>query len=250
MMSRVPSRRVVLGGATAAGVALTGLRHNSNNSRPPQGFRAGFGAYHGTLDGGKLYANNQAAGTVTVVDLVKRRPLAVLTGFAQPRQGVMLSPAQDSLYVTNFLGDRVTKVSTATNQRIAEIGGFQGIRGLSISRDGRRLYAANSVENAISFVDTASGATLRQVPVGQDPYGAALAPDESLLFSGNLKDNSLTAVDPADGTVLGTVTGLIGPRQAIHFSNDSKTAWVLNMDLTIAVVNVERLKVVRTIGDR
>ncbi|MFD8097417.1 YncE family protein [Streptomyces malaysiensis] len=201
-----------------------------------------------TKDGKRLYANNQAANTVTVVDLAASRPVTVITGFAQPRQGVKLAPAEDMLYVTNFQGDRISTVDTATNKPVKEIGGFNQVRGLSISRDGTRLYAANSGDNTVSIVDTASGATLHRTPVGQQPYGAALAPDETILFSGNLGGNTLTAVDPGPGSVIGTVTGLIGPRQAISFSADSKTAWVLNEDLTIAEVDVPALKVIRTLG--
>ncbi|MFJ3825435.1 YncE family protein [Streptomyces nodosus] len=201
-----------------------------------------------TNDGKRLYANNEAANTVTVVDLAASRPVSVITGFAQPRQGVKLAPAGDILYVTNFQGDRITTVDTTTNKPAKEIGGFNQVRGLSVSRDGTRLYAANSGDNTVSIIDTASGATLQKVPVGQQPYGAALSPDETVLFSGNLGGNTLTAVDPDTGTVIGTVTGLIGPRQAISFSADSKTAWVLNEDLTVAEVDVHALKVIRTLG--
>lgn len=42
-------------------------------------------------DGKKMYVNNQAHNSVTVVDLVKRKPIDVITGFAQPRQGIKVS---------------------------------------------------------------------------------------------------------------------------------------------------------------
>lgn len=203
-----------------------------------------------TGDGAVLYANNQAAGTVTVVDQAARRPVAVITGFAQPRQGVQLSPAEDTLYVTNFQGDRITKVDTATHERIAEISGFVQVRGLSISEDGTRLYAANSGDDTVSIVDTVSGATLRKVPVGRQPYGAKLSPDETVVLSGNLAGNSLTAFNPGTGEIIGTVHGVVGPRQAISFSHDSSTAWVLNEDLSIAEVDVDDLTVTRTLGRR
>ena len=203
-----------------------------------------------SADGAELYANNQASGTVTVVDVARQRPVAVIPGFAQPRQGIQLSPAQDLLYVTNFQGDRITKVDTATNQPIAEIGGFDQVRGLSISSDGATLFAANSGDDTVSVVDTASGATIRKVPVGHQPYGAALSPDESVVLSGDLGSDTLTAFAPWTGTVIGTVTGVNGPRQAISFSEDSTTAWVLNEDLTIAEVDVRDLMVTRTLAKR
>ncbi|WP_051792104.1 YncE family protein [Amycolatopsis jejuensis] len=201
-----------------------------------------------TSDGKRLYANNQASGTVTVVDLKASRPLTVITGFSQPRQGVKLSPAGDKVYVTNYEGNRITVVDTATDKPIGNIGPFNEVRGLSVSHDGTRLYVAGSGDNTVSIVDTATRAIVQKVTVGEKPYGAALSPDEKVLFSGNLAGNSLTAVDPATGTVLGTVTGLKGPRQAISFSADSTTAWVLNEDLTVAEVDVQARQVKRVLG--
>lgn len=202
-----------------------------------------------TKDGKRLYANNQASNTVTVVDRVNSTPQTVLTGFSQPRQGVKLNSAEDTLYVTNFQGDRITAVDTKT-YKTKDISGIKEVRGLSINRDGTRLYAASTFDNTVSIVDTASGLIVKKVPVGPKPYGAALSPDEKILFSGNMEGNSLTAVDPTTGAATATVTGLKGPRQAISFSADSKTAWVLNSDLTIAEVNVDGLEVTRTLGSR
>jgi DNA-binding beta-propeller fold protein YncE len=50
--------------------------------------------------------------------------------------------------VTNFLGDNITIVDTSTNKIIGEIGGFDKIRGISITADGKKLYAANSGSNS------------------------------------------------------------------------------------------------------
>lgn len=222
------------------------LRSARLSSRMPLGAGA-FGTAM-TNDGNRLYVNNQASNTVTVIDLSLRQPVTVIGGFAQPRQGIKLSPANDMLYVTNFQGDRVTKVDPATNEVIAQFQGFNQIRGLSISGDGSRLYGANSGDNTISIVDTASGTTVGRVPVGDKPYGAALSPDESVLLSGDLGSHTLTVVDPTTGGVKGAITGTKGPRQAIAFAKSSIKAWVLNEDLTVAEVDVPGMKVTRTLG--
>jgi YVTN family beta-propeller protein len=57
------------------------------------------------------------------------------------------------------------------------------------------------------------------------------------VYSGNLKGNSLSVIDTATATVVATVTGLDEPRQAIAFSKDGKRAFVLNRDLSIAVID-------------
>ncbi|MFX8437299.1 phosphate ABC transporter substrate-binding protein, partial [Acinetobacter baumannii] len=79
-----------------------------------------------------------------------------ITGFAQPRQGVRLSPDGAKLYVTNFLGDKVTIVDTQTDKIEGEITGFNKIRAISVTADGKTLFAANSGSNDIAVVDIAA----------------------------------------------------------------------------------------------
>jgi DNA-binding beta-propeller fold protein YncE len=80
---------------------------------------AGAGAFGTTLsrDGSTLYVNNEAANTVTSFDLKTNRPVSVTTGFSQPRQGVRLNPEGDTLFVTNFLGDKITPSRSRTTAR-------------------------------------------------------------------------------------------------------------------------------------
>ncbi|WP_399896353.1 YncE family protein [Streptomyces sp. BBFR51] len=205
-------------------------------------------------DGKWLYANNAAADTVTVVDLENNRPTDVLTGFHEPRQGTKLSYSGDKLYVTNYGEGEVSIVDLKNKGAEPEtIGDFKGLRAVSVNRAGDRLYAANSESDEISVINLESGART-SVHVGDTPYGAALSPDGSVLLSGNMADNTLTAVNTEDNSVIGTVKSgskgaLKGPRQAISFSADSKTAWVLNDDLTVAEVDVDQLKVTDVLGD-
>ncbi len=199
-------------------------------------------------DGKTLYVNNQAANTVTVYDLESDRAKAVITGFAQPRQGICLSPEGSKLFVTNFLGDKVAIVDTQANKIEGEIGGFNQIRAISITADGKTLFAANSGANTLAVVDVARRAIVKTIPVGHDPYGAALTPDEQFLYTGNLKDNTLSVIALPSMEVVATVTGFKGPRQAIVFTKDSQTAFVLNEDLSVAKIDVKTNQVLSTIG--
>jgi len=199
-------------------------------------------------DGKTLYVNNQAANTVTLYDLESDRAKAVITGFAQPRQGISLSPTGAKLFVTNFLGDKVAIVDTQANKIEGEIGGFNQIRAISITADGKTLFAANSGANAIAVVDVARRAIVKTIPVGHDPYGAALTPNERFLYTGNLKDNTLSVIALPSMEVIATVTGFKEPRQAIVFTRDSQTAFVLNEDLSVAKIDVKTNQILSTIG--
>ena len=210
----------------------------------------GAGSFGTAVDrsANRLYVNNEAANTVTVVDLVSRHTLAVLTGFAQPRQGIKLNPDGTQLFVTNFLGDKISVVDVAALKTVSEITGFKGIRALSITTDGTTLYAANSADNSIAIVDLHTDKIVASVPVGKDPYGAALSPDERRLYSGDKGDNTLTIIDTAARSAVGKITGFNEPRQAIVFRPDGTLAYVLNKDLSIAVVDLRTATIVRRMG--
>lgn len=143
----------------------------------------GAGAFGTTIskDGKTLYVNNQASSTVSTFDLDAEQPRTVITRFAQPRQGVRLSPNGEKLFVTNFLGDKITIVDSKTNKIEGEIGGFNKIRAISVTADGKTLFAANSGSNTVAVVDINKKEITSTIPVGKDPYGAALTPNEKYV---------------------------------------------------------------------
>ncbi|MFP5312594.1 MAG: YncE family protein [Actinomycetes bacterium] len=194
-----------------------------------------------------MYVNNQAHNSVTLVDLQLRKPIGVITGFAQPRQGIKVSSDGSHVFVTNFVGDKVTVVDANSREIVRELTGFAKIRGISLTADGGTLYAANSGRNTISVVDVRTGQTTHDISVGQEPYGASLSPDGRLLFAGNKADDSLDIIDTTTNTVTKTLKGFTEPRQAIVFSRDQDRAYVLNRDLSIARVSVADLAVTGTI---
>jgi YVTN family beta-propeller protein len=152
------------------------------------------------------------------------------------------------VFVTNFKGDRITIIDSDTLEPDGEITGFDGIRAVSISANGKTLYAANSNSNSIAVVDLGKRQITDNVPVGRDPYGAALSPDGNLVYSGDKADNTLTVVDTSTRKVVGKVVGFDEPRQAISFTRDGRQAYVLNKDLSIAIVDVGALQIANTIG--
>lgn len=203
-------------------------------------YPVGYGAFGTAIspNGETMYVNNQAASSVTVLDLTDEQPKAVIQGFSQPRQGIKVSPDGLRTFVTNFMGDKISIINNQTNQIESEIHGFSKIRAISITSDGKTLFAANSGNNTISVVDLKSLKITHSIPVGKEPYGAALNPKGTVLYSGNLGDNSMSVIALPSMKVTATITGLEGPRQAIVFSKDGSLAYVLNEDLSIAIVDL------------
>lgn len=209
----------------------------------------GYGAFGSTLnkDGDLIFINNEAASTVTVIDLTKKTAKGIIAGFAQPRQGIKLNPANTKLYVTNFANDKITVVDVATLRIDSSIRGFNKIRAISITKNGNILFAANSGTNSIAVVDLKTGNVHKEISVGKDPYGAALSPDETILLSGNKLDNTLSVVDIGKLANIKTITGFKEPRQAIVFSKNGKQVFVLNNDLSVSIVSLAANKIIRTI---
>ncbi|GAC1491004.1 MAG: YncE family protein [Flavisolibacter sp.] len=212
-------------------------------------YPVGYGAFGSAVNknGDLIFINNEAANTVTVIDRVSKSVKKIITGFAQPRQGVKLNSGNNKLYVTNFANDKITVVDVATLKIDTTISGFNKIRAISISKEGNTLFAANSGTNSIAIVNVITGSIIKQIPVGKDPYGASLSPDETILLSGNKMDNTLSVIDIASLANIKTITGFKEPRQAIVFSKNGKLVYVLNNDLSISIVNLAANKIIRTI---
>jgi len=233
---------------TDSGLGLL-MAYDAASLKIIKSYPVGYGAFGSAINknGDLIFINNEAASTVTVIDLVSKSVRKIITGFAQPRQGVRLNPANTKLYVTNFANDKITVVDVATLKIDTTISGFNKIRAISITKEGNTLFAANSGANSIAVVDVMTGSIIKEIPVGKDPYGASLSPDETILLSGNKMDNTLSVIDIPSLANTKTITGFKAPRQAIVFSKNGKQVYVLNNDLSVSIVNLAANKILRTI---
>ena len=78
---------------------------------------------------------------------------------------------------------------------------------------------------------------LQVLPTGKDPYGASLSKDGQTLITGNKEDGSVQVFNLADYRLMKTIYGLDEPRQAIIYSKVPGKIYVLQKDLSIAIVN-------------
>jgi YVTN family beta-propeller protein len=209
----------------------------------------GAGAFGTAIshDGHTLFVNNEAASTLTLVNIPSGLTDAVLTGFAQPRQGIKISSDWKRVFVTNFGSDQVIVVDVVARKIVSRIGGFNQIRAISLTREGDVLYAANSGSNSITQVDVATGRIVRTIPVGRDPYGATLSADQKKLLTSSKQDGTLDIVDLRTGQIASSIGGFVEPRQALVYSRDGKSVYVLNKDLSIGVVDLSTAVVSRTL---
>lgn len=212
-------------------------------------FAIGAGAFGSALapDGKTLYVNNEAANTVTEINLAQGGTAAVIKGFAEPRQGIKVAADGRLVFVTNFSSDQVIVFDSATRKIVQHIDGFHQLRAISLSKEGRTLFAANSKTNEIAVVELASGKVAKLIPVGRDPYGATLSADERQLLTASKQDGTLDVIDLGTGTRK-SIPGFNEPRQALVYGRNGDTAYVLNKDLSIALVNLANAKIVRLLA--
>ncbi len=197
----------------------------------------GKGAFGFVIDGNYLLVNNQAQNTVTIIDLDKWEISHVISGFANPRQGIKAGLSGRYVYVTNFKGDDVRVIDTNSWQITQVLNGIPGVRAISISADESKLYGASSTTDSIRVVSIANNQLLQTIPTEKEPYGATLSVDGQLLATGNKESNSVQIFDMNNYRLLKTIGGLNEPRQAIIFSKTPNMIYVLQKDLSIAKVN-------------
>lgn len=199
-------------------------------------------------DARRLYANNQAENTVTVLNLESGKVDKIITGFNGPRQGIVLAGDNRYLYVTNFKSDDVKVVDTSTDSIIKTLSGIPSVRQISVDTPRNILFGASSSDNAIYVIDISTGRLLARIPVGDEPYGAKLSPGCDILLSGDKGSNAVGVINTADFNVIGTVKGLDAPRQAIVFSRvNPGCAYVLNADLSLSLIDYRNCTVISTI---
>lgn len=200
-----------------------------------------------TNAGDKIFVNNQALSTVTVIDLTTGNIEKVIEGFSQPRQGIIIDIQDKFVYVTNFQGDDVRIINTETLEIEKTLKGIPSIRAISIDKESKYLYGASSSENTINILNIESGELVKSIPVGEEPYGSAISPDGKLILTGEKASNQVSVINTETLEVILTIGGFDEPRQAIIFSSNNGQAYVLNKDLSISLIDYINGTIVKNI---
>ncbi len=195
------------------------------------------GAFGFAIYKNQMFINNEANSTVTVLNLDNWQIERVITGFANPRQGIKIGPSGRFVYVTNFAGDDVRIIDTDSWQIVKTLDGIPGVRAIAISPDEKVLYGASSKTNSLRVISIKDNQILKVLPTGKDPYGASLSKDGQTLITGNKEDGSVQVFNLVNYQLIKTIYELDEPRQAIIYSKVPGKIYVLQKDLSIAIVN-------------
>lgn len=238
----------LVGGVTPAGMAITpdgryGYLANNNN----------YGVTTGNY--------------VSVFDLATNLPVARISSgtFDQPYT-TTVSPDGSKVYFTNSAGQTITVISTATNQVLGTIGGFDGPSGLAIAGNvgyvnnyGATPGVGSGNGTTVSAVNLTTGAIFATITTNLAPAALALSPDGRSLYvvnytTGLPSAGTLQEISTSTNLVVRTLAGFSGPFGiAIH--PDGTRAYVTNFGsnnfdpfgTTVAVVDLVGFTISKTV---
>ncbi len=168
-----------------------------------------------TSDGKRGYTANVGAGSVTALDLVDRRALAVIP-VAKTVQRISISPDNSMAFTSDQSQPRVAVIDTATN-RVKSWIALPGIGfGTRSTLDGRWLLVTVPHQNLIAVVDLQSLHVEHTIPVPPEPQEILMRPDGKVAYVSCDKRRQIAVLDLDRWKVAGLIA--VG-------RNDDGLAW-------------------------
>ncbi|MEO3760658.1 Ig-like domain-containing protein [Mycobacterium sp. B14F4] len=170
---------------------------------------------------------------------------ATIPGFTNPQQ-VAVSPDGTHAYVTNYWGNSVSVIDTATNTVTATIPVGQRPHLVTVSPDGTHAYVTNYWGNSVSVIDTATNTVTATIPGFDGPIGVAVSPDGSQTYVTS-RNNTVAVIDTATNTVTAIIPVGSNPQQ-VAVTPDGTNAYVANTNAgTVSVIDTTTNTVTATI---
>lgn len=151
--------------------------------------------------GGIAYVVNQGSGSVSIIDVRKRKVIGEFPVGRHPSHAVV-SPNGRRLYVSSRWSGTVEVVDLKKRRVIRSLPAGLEPYGLALSRDGERLYVVDSIGDSVVVLDLKTGKRLSEIPVGREPRYAVLTPDGKRLLVADGLSRTVSIIDPAKGEVV------------------------------------------------
>ena len=176
---------------------------------------------------GRILTANQAANTITIIDVAAGRPIAAVGTGAQPHH-VLGTPDAKEFWVTLYGETCLQVFDSTTLKEIASVDVGEANDDLAFSPDGKRLYVSLGKSNAVAVVDVEARKLLNTVPVGKTPHGVRVTPDGTYLLVTNTADNTLSVLSlQPEAKVEADIKTGANPFEVVT-SADGQTAYVSN----------------------
>ena len=131
----------------------------------------------------------------------------VTIGVGKAPYAVAVDPATNTAYVTNFGGNSVSVIDTATNTVTATIEVGNSPQGVAVDPAAHAAYVTNLVGQSVSVIDTATNTVTATISVGLSPQDVAVDPATNTAYVASTGVfGSVSVIDTATDTVTGTIS--------------------------------------------
>ena len=193
--------------------------------------------------GGRLYLSHPDGRAITVI--AADGPTRQWPVPGQPF-GLAADPGGRFLYVGDWSGNRVLRLSAETGAVEAEVAVGPDPAGLTLGANGR-LYVAEREGHSVGVVDTARMVRIAGIPVGDGPFALAHDPVRDRVYVANVRSNDLTVIDAGALKPVATLPVGASP-YGVAVSPDGRRVVVTNQHAgTVSIVDADTLTVAATV---
>lgn len=147
-----------------------------------------------TRDGKRGYTANVGPGTVSVLDLVARKTLAVIS-ISKSTQRIALSADDKWAFTSDQMQPRMAVIDTATN-KIARWIDLPGTGfGSAATRDGRWLLVPIPGKDLVAVVDLKTMTMARTIAVDKAPQEMLIRPDGKFAYVAGAASRRVSVID-------------------------------------------------------
>jgi YVTN family beta-propeller protein len=154
-------------------------------------------------DGRLGYTSNVGAGSVSVLDMVARKTIAVIPISAES-QRIAISNDDKMVFTSDQTKPQLAVIDTATNQKtwvpLPAVG-----YGTSPTPDGRFLLVSMPLANKVAVVDLGSLTVVRTVDVPEDPVKVLARPDGKVAYVSCSKAKQIAVIDLSQWSVVAKI---------------------------------------------
>ena len=160
-----------------------------------------------SVDGKKLFAANEDAGTATIIDLASGRTLSSAVVGIEP-EGVAASPDGKWVYVTAETSNSVSMIDARTRRVIGNVLVDVRPRAVAFSPDARRAWVTAEIGGSLTVIDTRAHRVIATIPLENNagkPVGVVVSRDGKHVFVANGATGRVSVVDAAKLAVVDSV---------------------------------------------
>ena len=153
-----------------------------------------------TSDGRRGYTANVGPGTVSVLDLDKRKTLAVIP-ISKETQRISISADNSMIFTSDQTKPQLAVIDAAT-EKIKTWVELPGLGyGTAATKDGRWLIVAVPPANKVAVIDLKTLKVARSIDVPAAPQEVLVRPDDKVAYVSCDKSHQVAALDLSDWSV-------------------------------------------------